>query len=797
MMCTIEAIVKCGRLKPAWAGVVLSLLLNGMAVGTELAAPLAGPATEVHADRFTANWSAVEGATGYFLDVYAYDGIPPTRIGEGFDGYPSVVPDGWAVTNLGGIYTSEGNFGESPPSVKLEEDGHAVVTAVYPAPVTNLSFWYKGQSVSNSFLRVEANGGAGWTVLDTLPVTNKAVTSEFALSASDALRQFRLEYVKDRGNVAVDDVSASYGNASLVFVLTNAAAGNRTSLTVSNLTSGTYYYRVRATDGERVSPDSDVVEVDTAALPIPPVIRPVAPQSVRVGETLEFALTIMPTGGDPVTATNVTPSAGIRGVWSFAEGRFCFSPMAGDVGRCIFTFAAQDKDGVSDATAATVTVRRAQVAALRITGATGAYVQDFDGMSSNGVDNVWDNAAEPLEAWHAYANATAITAYRAGTGSTQSGGLYAFGSEGSADRSLGSLASSGNAFRYGVAFSNETGLAVTNLSVRYTAEQRRVAANSATNTLTFEYCITNRVIPLNEGLWRRVNALCFKTPLVTNAIQTACAADESAVLSAEITCPLLPERVLLLRWSDPDDAGNDHAFGIDDLAVLWAAGEVAESLRVGPSGGTEAFDEMGGLAGSDMPFLWRIEARDDGARVSGPYAAAGVRVANVNGSPNFTVAGGYTFMAGTENDAAVGGLASQSGAKSVTVFAKFCNGTAAPMRRWNVRYAVEKYRNGLTGCSVRLLASTDGETWSTAGAPTSFEADADTNGYPAEECPSITIDVERFVVFAAPVMPEGVFYIAWQYSATDGEETADAQALGIDDVRIVPDPASVSVFTVR
>ncbi len=303
----------------------------------------------------------------------------------------------------------------------------------------------------------------------------------------------------------------------------------------------------------------------------PPSLAQTSGQSVRIGQTLIFALAVTPTDGDPVIATNVTASAGVAGDWSLVGGLFSYTPVTGDLGERTFTFIATDKDGTSAPMTVAVTVRRAQVPAIRMTAAEGRYAQDFNALATNGTAVSWDNAADPLEAWHAYANATEITTYRIGTGSGTAGGLYAFGTAGCADRSLGSLAGNETTYRYAVAFTNEMGLSVTNLTVSFKAEQWRVGANAATNMLAFDYCVTNRVLPLNQGVWHSVGALGFDSPAVTNATQSPGAFYQSSALSAEITQPVAAGQVVLLRWSDVDDAGNDHAFGIDDLTVAWSA----------------------------------------------------------------------------------------------------------------------------------------------------------------------------------------------------------------------------------
>jgi hypothetical protein len=345
-------------------------------------------------------------------------------------------------------------------------------------------------------------------------------------------------------------------------------------------TNGPVRFRISKEGANRVNIDNLSIS-DYASGSAPPVIDPLAEQSVRVGESLTFALTIRATDGDPVTETNVTASAGVTGAWGLTNGVFTYTPLDEDVGERLFTFTACDKDGVSSPVEVAATVRQAQVVAVRMSSVPGRYAQNFDALATEGMANEWDNAAQPLPAWYAFANAAAVESYRTGTGSGTSGGLYAFGVEGSTNRSLGALASSGMTYRYGVAFTNDTESAFTNMAVRFVAWQWRVA-NAATNTLAFEYCVTNRVLPLSQGLWTTVSALCFDSPAVTNADQAVGAVEISAARCAVITEELLSGQVILLRWRDADDAGSDHAFGVDDFAVTWTGllGQIGTVLFV-------------------------------------------------------------------------------------------------------------------------------------------------------------------------------------------------------------------------
>lgn len=595
---------------------------------------------------------------------------------------------------------------------------------------------------------------------------------------------YMAKYGSDGNSTVVIEYSIDGGS-------TWTQAGSSVSVTSTTLTqtliainsTGSVRFRISKAGTTRVNVDN--IEItDYAGGGTPPLIEPVATQTVRVGETLSFGLTITPTDGDPVTATNVTASAGVTGIYALQNALFTYSPSAEDVGSRSFTFTATDKDGTSSPMTVNVNVRRVILPAIPIATAIGSYTQDFNAMETSGTANEWDPAAWPLPAWYAYTNANEIATYRTGTGSDNAGGVYSWGTD--ANRSLGSIASSGNTYRYGVAFTNETSLAVTNLAVAFTAKQWRVAQNPSTNTLTFEYCVTNRVIPLNEGVWRQVASLCFDSPLVTNANQSAGAFYASAARAAAVTrYPVLPGQVVLLRWADPDDPGNDHGFGIDDLSVTWAAGDLPDAIPVNAAGASENFNEMGAAA-ETLPHLWRVESRDDAPRVTGSYDTAAPRTLNANAVINFTYAGSYNFAASATGDQSVGGLSSASAAKTVTLFGKFRNATAESFRRWTVTYNVEKYRNGTVSTAVRLLASTDGANWFPVSTPTAFPADADTNGYAADTRPGATRAVERQAVFPAPLAPGTVFYLAWQIAAAEGTDTDGTQALGIDDILVTP-----------
>jgi len=767
------------------------------AYAQQLTPPVAQDATLITSTNFTANWSAVTGATGYVLDVYRYEGVPPTTVSEGFTGYPDTTPEGWVIKVMASDPTYKGSdtSGVAIPAIKFSSNKHSITTPEFPAAATSFSFWYRGNVTSSSSIRVSASNETGWTELDNVPMTNETgVTLSYPLAASSAYTRFELYYNKptDGKFAAVDDVTVQYGDGTRVYALTNEAVGAVTSYQVTGLTiPGLYWYVVRATNDTAVSADSNVIEVNTESTP-PQITVPFAPQTARVGKTFTCDVVIHETNGDPVTETNVT-AAGVSGAWSLNAGVFTYTPVAADKGVQTFTFTAQDKDGWSEPRDLMITVRPAIVPAVVMTGASGTYSQTFEALGSYG-GSTWDNAAEPLHAWYAYANTTPVTSFIYGTGSGTAGALYAFSFEGSNTYSLGSLAGGKRDYVYGMALTNASDNAVTECVIQSRSRQWRVGANSQTNTLLAEYCITNCVFPLHEeGVWHRLTALCFDSPLVTNELF-----QKGGPVSADISVPadgcvrllrpIPPGGTLLLRWVDVDDTGNDHAFGIDHVNVAWTAGDMPAGILVPTNGITETFDEMGEHAADILPWSWRTKTSDS-VRTTGAYADAETTVTHDNAAPGFTAAGSYNFASDGRRDQAVGGLTDNTQAQSVSIMARFTNGTSLDVRKWDVTFDVEKYRQGTAASAVRLLYGTDGVTWSEVGAPVVFGTDTE---------PGATSSAERRVEFSTPVVPGGTFYLAWQIAVAEGDAVADAQALAIDDVSVTPvKPIPGLLFTVQ
>lgn len=234
--------------------------------------------------------------------------------------------------------------------------------------------------------------------------------------------------------------------------------------------------------------------------------------------------------------------------------------------------------------------------------ASGFHYQDFNTLLNTGsVNDFVDNVTIP--SWYSQRTTASIT-YAAGTGSSNVGGLYSYGSTGSTDRSIGTIGSNntsyGGNFAHGVQFVNFTGADVTQMSVSYKMEQWRCGGNTTPNTVTFWYKIlSTQMTNLMPGVftgWTQVTALSASSPINS---ATAGALDGNAtankVVLNNITIPglVIPNgSYIMLKWDDVDHTGSDHGVSIDDVTITWGCSsssiisETSCGDYVSPSGTT-------------------------------------------------------------------------------------------------------------------------------------------------------------------------------------------------------------------
>lgn len=160
--------------------------------------------------------------------------------------------------------------------------------------------------------------------------------------------------------------------------------------------------------------------------------------------------------------------------------------------------------------------------------------------------------------------------------------LFASGS----DRSIGSRAAgSTGTVHLGLRIVNSTGSAISSVYVDYYGEQWSIAENQANvNTIQFSYQVGASVTSLTAGAWTNVTALDF-TQLYTSAQSSgmggsACAGTSAQCLALDgnqsanrvhiqgcVTVSIPAGQEIMLRWTDVNDAANDHHMQIDDVTV--------------------------------------------------------------------------------------------------------------------------------------------------------------------------------------------------------------------------------------
>ena len=229
-----------------------------------IATPVALAASAISSSGFQANWGAMNGASGYQLDVFQ---TPERTESEGFNDGTNAPPD-WVFSGISGTYTSSGNYGNLSPSLKMDNSSDRITTPLYDSEISELSFWIKGQGTdASSALLVEGYDGNSWSSIDNItgiPTSGRTYSySRFtSVPLASDIKQIRFTYTKSQGDLSLDDVELTIEPEMLSGY--NGKSLNQTNDALSSLNSAsTYYYRVRGEDGGFSTPNSNVITVHT------------------------------------------------------------------------------------------------------------------------------------------------------------------------------------------------------------------------------------------------------------------------------------------------------------------------------------------------------------------------------------------------------------------------------------------------------------------------------------------------------------------------------------------------------
>jgi hypothetical protein len=205
----------------------------------------------------------------------------------------------------------------------------------------------------------------------------------------------------------------------------------------------------------------------------------------------------------------------------------------------------------------------------------GDYSENFNTLASSGT-NAWTDDTTVVGWFRNIQSGNPLT-YIANNGSTNTGSLYSFGTTGSGERALGSI-SSGTpvTIRYGVALRNATSEVINSVSLDFFGEQWRNGGNTAVQSLTFDWKVeaTLNANGLTTGTFTAAPAFNFNSP-ITGATATALdgnlAANRTNIVGDLSGLNWGVNQILWLRFTDVNDAGNDHGLAIDDFNVRSSA----------------------------------------------------------------------------------------------------------------------------------------------------------------------------------------------------------------------------------
>lgn len=238
--------------------------------GFNLAAPTALSATDILGNGFTLNWSPVERATHYLVDIYTESGVDNGKVTQLWDFASGTMP---AELSTQSFAANNNRFGNAAPSISTTFGSREITTPNYNFPLEALSFWYDVEGSNDEWtIRLEAFSNGSWVTFQTLTATNSGATGLFETTELPA-NTLRVRIGWTRGATAktlsVDDLTLRYHDQAIVRShlagYENRSVGNNTSLIIEGAAPLTHYNCVvRSANVANLSSNSQILEVTTS-----------------------------------------------------------------------------------------------------------------------------------------------------------------------------------------------------------------------------------------------------------------------------------------------------------------------------------------------------------------------------------------------------------------------------------------------------------------------------------------------------------------------------------------------------
>jgi len=250
-------------------------------------------------------------------------------------------------------------------------------------------------------------------------------------------------------------------------------------------------------------------------------------------------------------------------------------------------------------------------AQISVTSTVLTYAQNFDGLDTANI-----NSANIPTGWSIFetgsSTSTVNNMYKGSAGASNTGDTYSFGSAGSTERALGSIASGSNVPSYGVTFVNNTGATISGFTMKYRVEEWRYGqfrnGTGSPDTTRFLYStVANTVADTAaSNSWIEDVAGMMNTPNLTDTTVGA----KNGNATGYFTNKTVTETVsipngghIVLRWQDVNVGGSDDGLGLDSFSIAFTT-TGAVSLKPSVVSLSPANNATGVAAGANLAITF-------------------------------------------------------------------------------------------------------------------------------------------------------------------------------------------------
>ncbi|MBF9236649.1 lamin tail domain-containing protein [Hymenobacter sp. BT683] len=388
------------------------------------------------------------------------------------------------------------------------------------------------------------------------------------------------------------------------------ATGSESPIALTGLANNTTYeVTVRSNcDG---STETSTPAVSFTTLLAAPTLTSINPTSMVAGETRTIAFA----GSNFVSGSTVNFN-GTSVATTFVSITSLTAEIAAPLSSADAVFPVSVTTTAGTSTTRNLTVRGV-VTPISISAVNTAYTENFNTLATSGTSGTLPAGWSFIES-----GSSDDQLYTASSGTLTAGDTYSYGTGAAADRALGSQASGNLQATFGASYTNNTGVAITNLRISYTGEQWRLgeADRNTFDNLAFGYASSGASFA--AASFTPFSGLDFTTPNITGTAPLSRDGNASAyrsTITRTITgLSIAPGEKFFIRWADSNISGSDDGLAIDDFSLT--ANAVPPSIVV---------NDARNLSGDYTNVTITSSGR---ATLNGPLTIAGTLLVQAGGS---------------------------------------------------------------------------------------------------------------------------------------------------------------------